>query len=184
MWDNNFTAMTKYPRMYNQYREAKGMGMRDGKSPVVCLVFWGPAGGGKSPAARLQATDYASKSGWRWWIRAGQENLWWSGYNGEEIVILDEFEPADVPINTLKLWLDPGPCQVAGKGQGYIQLSARLFIITCQHHPKDWYAAKESDQKALAKRITKIFFFPSKIGNQSLSDMWAQKDVKHQNSKP
>lgn len=138
----------RYPKLINAYRQVGWKDKkRDGSHPVTVTVLCGDPGTGKSTDARniLEPPIY---------VRSGQEGLWWSGYAGEPSVILEEFDPGRVSIDTLKTWLDKWPCMVSGKGEGYMPLLATSFVITCQNHPSQWYPkASANDNAALARRM-------------------------------
>lgn len=142
----------RYSRLLDAYRSINWRNeRRNPNTAITVTVLCGDAGTGKSTRARRLV-------GPKPYERAGQMGTWWSGYQGERDAILEEFDWQQVPIDTLKTWLDRWPCQVSGKGQmGYVPLLVTNFVLTCQDHPSEWYPqARLADKKALARRM-KIF---------------------------
>lgn len=174
LYELDFKTMARYPRLYNDYKAAKAK-LRNPKTKVFVHVFWGGAGGGKSTAAWNYKTRAEAKGHTVFW-REGEENNWWSGYTGQDVVILNEFSWEDVKINILKSWLDRFPAKVAGKGENYVPLTATRFLITCQHSPIDWYPkATMADRKAIIRRLDTIRHYPSENDNKSLAYMVAER---------
>lgn len=79
--------------------------------------------------------------------------VWWDGYEGEETVLLDDYEGWLPWVQLLRL-LDPYPMRVAVKG-GFVPLACRRVVITsnktsAQWHPNHAYAPLE-------RRLTRIY---------------------------
>lgn len=112
-----------------------------------CFVFWGRTGSGKSRRA---------------WDEAGLEaypkdprTKWWSGYNGQANVVIDEFRGA-IDISHLLRWLDRYPVSVEIKGSS-VPLTAECFWITSNIHPDYWYVDVDRETiNALLRRMTII----------------------------
>lgn len=66
-----------------------------------------------------------------------QRSQWWDNYNGEAVVVLDEFY-GWLPYDTLLRLCDRYPLLVESKG-GQIQFSATTLIITTNKRPDKWY---------------------------------------------
>ena len=84
---------------------------------------------------------------------------WWDGYNGQELVIIDEFSGV-INVTHLLRWLDRYPCRVEVKGASKV-LRATKFWITSNIDPRNWYAEITPEQKnALMRRmdITQFVF--------------------------
>lgn len=80
--------------------------------------YYGPSGTGKSYKAR--------KDNPKAYIKA--QNKWWDGYQGEEVVILDDLDTR-VLGHYLKIWGDKYKCTGEVKG-GTVNLKFNKFIIT------------------------------------------------------
>ena len=64
-----------------------------------CLWYWGAPGTGKTRKATAEHPDAYKKL----------QNKWWDGYQGQDVVILDDLgtETAKALTTHLKLWADP-----------------------------------------------------------------------------
>lgn len=126
--------------------------------PVVEIRI-GPSRSGKSYGSR---TDYPDA----YWKPSGP---WWNGYDGQEVVVLDEFYGHSMPYTDLLRLLDSTPLQVQTKG-GFVPMLAKVFIFTSNQHPQQWYDAEKTHkmpwaQSPLCKRIEefgRIIMYPAK----------------------
>jgi len=86
-------------------------------------------------------------------------SIWWDGYNGEDVVIIDDFDKFQVKQGgDLKRWLDRYPFQAQFKG-GMEKIRPRKVIVTSQYLPEDiWDDEKTVDA---IKRRVKIVNIPS-----------------------
>lgn len=120
------------------------------------LVYWGPTGTGKTRTA---------------WERGGLDaypkvpsTKFWDGYQGQETVIIDEFR-GDIGISNLLRWFDRYPCLVEIKGSSTV-LSAKLFIVTSNLHPRDWYPTLDANTYEALERRLEIIHVPFPLFNQ------------------
>lgn len=111
---------------------------RSWKTTVV--VLHGPSGCGKSRWAHERWPEAYTKD---------PTNDWWDGYQGEEVVIFDEFYGGMRHDAMLKI-MDRYPLRVQIKG-GYVNFSAKLVIITSNADPREWYSSIHS--KAPESRV-------------------------------
>ena len=96
----------------------------------VCgLWIHGTAGCGKTSAV-FQAYPGLYPKG---------HNKWWCGYQGEEIVLLDDIDTSHGPWigSFLKRWADKYPFIAEEKG-GSTKIRPRRFIVTSQYPDRDW----------------------------------------------
>jgi hypothetical protein len=107
-------------------------------------VFWGKTGTGKSRRAWEEAGDEAYSKDPR--------TKWWTGYRGNECVVIDEFR-GGIDIAHILRWTDRYAVSVETKG-GSRPLCAERIWITSNLHPGDWYPELDRDTtQALMRRL-------------------------------
>jgi len=101
--------------------------------PVYTIVYYGPPGTGKTKRAQHEAGPDA------YWLSPPQNgSLWWDGYNGEENVVIDEFNGHFCAQTFLQRVLDRYPMRVPTKGDTVPLLCKRVWI-TSNVLPTQWY---------------------------------------------
>lgn len=125
-------------------------------------VYWwfGPTGVGKSLRAYTMFPEAFTK----------MNNQWWDGYQGENVVLLDDYRPALCPFQDLLRILDRYPyrCQVKGSS---IELSASVFVITTTQRPEVlWHKKTDEQLDQLLRRITSVEEFHSNGSTTILKD--------------
>lgn len=115
--------------------------------PTV-TVLYGPTGVGKSKLAReMIEGDY-----YTW---GPEQDKWFDGYEGQKIVIMEEFR-GQLPFGMMLRLLDRYDCKVQYKG-GMIEFVATTIILTSPKHPSEWYESLGNDKTdQLLRRITEI----------------------------
>lgn len=111
---------------------------------VTCgLWIWGATGTGKSHSVITQHPGRYIKL----------INKWWDGYQGQEVVHIDEICPDHTQWMAyfLKLWCDKWPFAAEVKG-GAIQIRPKLIVITSNYTPQQM-GFREEDYPALARRM-------------------------------
>lgn len=86
--------------------------------------------------------------------------IWCDGYDGHEIVLLEEFAGAasKISLDEILRFLDIYPIFAPVKGS-HVWYRPRLICITTNVHPKDWYKweGRETKYHALCRRITRVY---------------------------
>lgn len=120
------------------------------RAGITVDLHLGPPGVGKS---RYQELHYPGA----YWKPAGE---WFDGYCGEDIVILDDFEPTDYHHSLLKRLLDRYRLRVPVKG-GFVRMAASQFVISANEPPSRWYTSAYEQSAhllpAIERRITRVF---------------------------
>lgn len=96
---------------------------------TTLTIYWGPPASGKSTKAFSQDLYPYSKP---------PDCRWWDGYMGQSTVILDDFTPDQIPLQTMLRLADRFPLQLEVKG-GMVQFLATRIIITANTDPTLWY---------------------------------------------
>ena len=84
------------------------------------------------------------------------QDKWFCGYEGEKIIVLDEFVPdKDLLSREIKIWTDKFPVRAEVKG-GSTKLQHDWFIITSNWSPGEIYGYEPRIMSALERRIKVI----------------------------
>jgi hypothetical protein len=118
--------------------------------------FWGSTGTGKSQTAYAQAYEASS------WYAKDPSHKWWDGYNGQEVVVIDDYRRDFCTFSFLLRLFDRYPLQIEIKG-GTTQFLARKIYLTTPKDPvATWDSRTQEDLAQLNRRITEVRqFFPT-----------------------
>lgn len=133
LWQKHFSNMVRYNRAFKEYKRVSTP-PRNARPDIFCLI--GPSRSGKTSCAHAMAgpSCYVHSLG-----------KWWDDYDGESVVLFDEFYGSSCPFTQLLKILDWYPLRVETKG-GSVQLLASTFIFTSNQDPQDWYSAERTHQ--------------------------------------
>lgn len=139
--ERHFGSFIRYRKSIESDIEFK----RKDRSWVTELeIIFGETGVGKSKYCFENYPD-------AYWKSRGE---WWDGYEGQEVVIIDEFY-GWLPFDLLLRLADRYPLRVPVKG-GFRKFVAKKIIITSNTGHREWYShEKEVLWAALERRITK-----------------------------
>jgi len=98
-----------------------------------------------------------------WDIPVGKD-LWFTGYNGEANVLIDDFS-GNISLVSLLRILDKYPVSCPTKGS-HVWWCPKQIYITTNVHPKDWYdySARAESYEALKRRFTYVLHFKKENG--------------------
>lgn len=149
--DEHFGQFIKYQRGINAYRSIHSI-QRDWICSVV--VYWGKTGTGKT---RAVYENLPSKKDL--YVHPG--GPWFDGYDGQPIVLFDDFGGSEFKLQYLLKLLDRYPMRVPIKG-GFVSWAPYEIYITSNINPDNWYSnANEEHVRALKRRITNYVYFDS-----------------------
>lgn len=119
-------------------------------APTLGYLFVGKTGCGKTRTASL----ISQFVGDTYWHDCSQ---WWNGYDGQELVILDEFRGQFEPSQVLRL-LDRTPYKVPTKGS-YVNFCSKAIIMTSNIDLASMYKVLDlATVEAFCRRIKVINF--------------------------
>lgn len=115
--DLHFGEYVKYHHGIEKAMAKLKAGARPPTRDVKSYLLWGPTGTGKTHGAIAKAEEL----GLHYYIKSFDtaEVKWWDQYNGEEVLILDEFE-GQIPLHHLKRLLDKYPVECSRRGSKFL----------------------------------------------------------------
>lgn len=142
---------------------------RDPNADIEVYILYGHAGTGKSVVAKKLAEIWGSEPYF------APLTKWWYGYEGQDIVIVDEFE-GQWPYAQWKRICDRGPCSVEQKGS-VKQLLATKIVFTSNKHWAEWWNLPHHRHDEIKRRCKGIVKF---TGLDQDFEEWAQsREVEH-----
>lgn len=95
------------------------------------LWIWGEAGSSKSRLARHMTSEFSVYT-------FQNDKGWWDDYDGEDVVILDDWRPTDnLPVNKLLQMVDRYDCRLPRRCKGPMPFTSTLVIITTRQSPEE-----------------------------------------------
>lgn len=146
-WCRHYKAIERYRMLTVAHRSW----------PTTALVYWGPPGTGKSS----HALEMGGES--QYWLQQPKHSggdIWWDGYDGQRVVVIDEMA-GWVPRTLCLRLIDRYPMHVETKG-GAKPFLAELVIFTSNKPPDMWWP--RVGLGAMERRLTEplgfVFYFP------------------------
>ncbi|AXH77830.1 MAG: putative viral replication protein [Cressdnaviricota sp.] len=141
----------EYPSFYLRYLEK----FRSLSRPTLSILpelenewWWGATGTGKS---RKLWADYPAHY-------AKQLNKWWDGYDGEDVVAIEEWAPKnECTASLLKIWADRYPFPAEVKGGKLNRIRPRKLIVLSNYSPEQCFG-QEEDLGPIRRRFRVIHF--------------------------
>lgn len=116
------------------------------RSDLDNIWIWGESGVGKSSHVRKTYSTFYTKP----------MSKWWDGYNGEEVVVLDDFDPSHGKFlgYFLKVWADHYAFNAEVKG-GMLRIRPKTIIVTSQYPISACFEDSETI-KAICRRFREM----------------------------
>jgi len=129
------------------------------------IVHWGKTNTGKTHDCIQDACkNYNSQY---YMTSEGNTGLWWTGYNFEKVVVIDDFR-CNTPLHILLRWLDKYPVQVPVHGNYYPLLATKIYI-TSNTNPLNWYDnCDDESRSALMSRLNVVKLYKIKGGTPEI----------------
>jgi hypothetical protein len=145
------TLKANYPRHYLTYYRTI-MCIRAHNCHILNELtneWWhGPTGTGKSRKAWTDFPEHFAKP----------VNKWWDGYSGEEVVVIEEWQPDNsMTAAKLKVWADRYPFPAEVKGGTIKQIRPAKLIVT-SNYTIDQCFPKSADAEPLKRRFREVLF--------------------------
>lgn len=149
-WETKLTKARKFPNQFCNYNRAfeklltlerdyqyhSDYHNSERKNNMKNYVYHGPAGCGKSHTVEQEVKKLIRDNPHlRVYYKTIQK--WWEGYDGEEIVVIDDFR-SSMPFSELLNLMDGKPFRREAKGTS-ICLRAHHIFFTTPHPPNMWY---------------------------------------------
>ena len=158
--DEHFGTFAAHSKFFQGYQSAKRR--RTTFSPPEVHVIFGPTGTNKSRRVWDSIKDADGNYDTSEFFKlspdmAGGATVWWDGYCGQKIVLIEEFRPGHMKFNTLLDITDGYPTKVQVKGTS-VHWSPEKIFITSPVSPYEWYPNLTAQDKLdqLLRRITSI----------------------------
>lgn len=145
LFENHLRCLAKYPRLEQRIKESVAKKKSRPFRKLEVHVRFGVAGTGKT---RLPYEEGA-------YIFSDYERGWWDGYDGESVVLFDDFY-GGVKWSSLLRLLDGYQCRLPIKG-GHTYAQWTKVYLTSNRHPSEWYAS--GMRAELKRRISTITLF-------------------------
>lgn len=139
--DKYFEKWVVYRRSFQRYA---ALCAQDRAWQTIVHVYWGKTGTGKTRFVMDQIMDSP------FWSPGDYK--WFDGYEGQPIVILDDYR-GEYQLQMLLKLLDRYPMQVPVKG-GFTTWCPKKVYITSNVHPNDWY--KEADRYSVSALFRRL----------------------------
>ena len=122
-----------------------------------CWWIHGPAGAGKSYACRVAFPGLYCKP----------QNKWWDGYNGENVVLMDDFDKTGACLaHYMKIWADGYSFNAEIKG-GMVRPRYDTLLVTSNYLPEDIFKDDEELCAAIRRRF-KVIALDDRAGQAAL----------------
>lgn len=157
--EDHFGDWIRYGKRLAEYRRIS-TAPRERKTK--CFLFVGPAGTGKSTLMKLIAKGVGSV--YKVPAKKGS-GLYFDDYDGQDVMIVDEFDGNLMPPTFFNLLVDEHECVLPVHGGAGHQMVSGYIFIGSNYAPKYWWRRRTSAQlRQTTRRIDVVF----KVGIQTV----------------
>lgn len=152
-------TVVKFHKGLQVYAQWSGVSLDepdDLTEPKEVYIIFGPAGTGKTLMARrltFGKTVYVPQEN-------NSNNISFETYNGEEWILLEDYDPGCISLGALKRMTDPNnTCVLPSRGSGSCPIARhRGVVITCNHAPESWVDGLkgQTEWEAINRRCVEI----------------------------
>ncbi len=144
---SNFPQWVLHRRAFREYAQLLGRRTAAARPDPRIVVLWGDSGTGKS---RKAAADYPAAY---WLTRPNCSTVWWDGYDGQSVVVIDEFY-GWIPLGVVLSLCDRHPLMVRTQERGYVPCAATTIVFTSNVRYQDWWPNLGPERtSAFARRV-------------------------------
>lgn len=152
LFDNHTISMFRFGRVYDRLQPLMKPKMRD---KVEVVLMYGPPGSGKTWSI-FGNPDIDQNEVWTPPIGKGG---WYDGYDGQEIVVFDDFMGAGshLSLSDLLRVLDRYPVQTPVK-TAFCWFNPAKIYITTNYSPEKWYTYgdRQASYRAIERRVDRV----------------------------
>lgn len=144
--------MAKYPRFAGGYKAAIQKDKSRAFRKVEVTILHGDGGMGKSKMARYDENMNPKNV----YVVPKSKNLkWWSGYDGEDEIVIEEFDWTEVDFAVWKTICDGHQIPLETKGGFAYPMWTKVWILS-NDHPDTWWGGMHRDSSEFKRRVTKM----------------------------
>jgi len=145
--------------------------------PEVWILWGEGTGTGKTRSVTSLGADELVS-----YYRKDAEEKWWDGYDGQDLVHIDEVGTDShkwMTANIFKTLFDHGPNYVWAKGLTRIPFTSKYVVLTSNVDPKQWFPSEKWE--VINRRIHKIIYCGAEHNRyeERLGDLRARLSAEH-----
>lgn len=150
--DDHFASFVRHSKFFKEYKRQK-TAARNFKTQV--WLFIGPPGHGKSTMMKILAPMLGSVFKAR---NKKSSGLYWDDYDGQDVIILDEFNGARMIPEDFNDLADEHECVLPVHGGAGHQMVSKYLFIGTNYLPRQWWKNRNPAQlRQTLRRIDVVF---------------------------
>lgn len=152
LYDEHFGSMIRYKRQLIEYKRVT---TRPRSVKTRTFLFVGPPGKGKSTLMKTLARYLG-----RVYVQPFKKGsgLYFDDYDGEDVMIIDEFDGDVMPPKMFNAIADEHPCVLPVHGGAGHQMVSRFLFLGSNYAPQFWWKKRNASQlRQTTRRIDVVF---------------------------